>query len=55
LAAAGDALAFCDADDEVGLGWVMAIGEALSSMTFACKREYNKLNEPWQLQVSLPS
>jgi len=49
LAAAGDALAFCDADDEVGLGWVMAIGEALSKYDFvACKREYNKLNEPWQ-------
>jgi len=53
LAAAGDALAFCDADDEVGLGWVMAIGEALSKYDFvACKREYNKLNEPGNIASS---
>ena len=51
LAAAGEALAFCDADDEVALGWVAAMGEALSKYDFvACRREYNKLNEPWTLK-----
>ena len=29
-AARGEALAFCDADDEVGQGWVAAMGEALA-------------------------
>ena len=28
-AATGESLAFCDADDEVGPGWVAAIGDAL--------------------------
>lgn len=51
LAAAGEALAFCDADDEVAPGWVAAMGEALSKYDFvACQREYNKLNEPWTLK-----
>ena len=50
-AAAGVVLAFCDADDEVAPGWVAAMGEALSKYDFvACKREYNKLNEPWTLK-----
>lgn len=48
--AAGEALAFCDADDEVAAGWVSAMGEALSKHDFvAGKREYAKLNEPWTL------
>lgn len=48
--AAGEALAFCDADDEVAAGWVSAMGEALSQHDFvAGKREYTKLNEPWTL------
>jgi glycosyltransferase involved in cell wall biosynthesis len=51
LAAAGEALAFCDADDEVAPGWVAAMGEALSKYDFvAGKGEYNKLNEPWTLK-----
>jgi len=51
LAAAGEAFAFCDADDEVAPGWVAAMGEALSRFDFvACKREYEKLNEPWALK-----
>src|SRR6266545_10527 len=29
-AAAGDLLAFCDADDEVAPGWLSAMGQALS-------------------------
>ena len=49
--AAADALAFCDADDEVAPGWVAAMGEALAKYDFvACKREYQKLNEPWTLK-----
>ncbi len=50
-AAAGEALAFCDADDEVAPGWVAAMGEALSKHDFVgCRREYEKLNEPWTLK-----
>lgn len=49
--AASNALAFCDADDEVAPGWVAAMGEALSKYDFvACKHDYNKLNEPWTLK-----
>ncbi len=49
--ATGDALLFCDADDEVALGWLAAMGEALYKYDFvAGKREYNKLNEPWTLK-----
>ena len=51
-AAAADALAFCDADDEVAPGWVAAMGEALSKYDFvAGKRDYKKLNEPWTLKA----
>ncbi len=51
FATAGEALAFCDADDEVGLGWLAAMGEALSKYDFvACRREYSKLNESWTLK-----
>lgn len=51
LAALSDAIAFCDADDEVAPGWVAAMGEALSKYDFvACKRDYEKLNEPWMLK-----
>jgi glycosyltransferase involved in cell wall biosynthesis len=47
-AAVGDALAFCDADDEVGTGWVAAIGQALSKYDFvACRVDIEKLNAPW--------
>jgi len=55
-AAAGEALAFCDADDEVAPRWVAAMGEALSKYDFvAGKREYKKLNEPWTLKYRPPS
>lgn len=51
LAAASEAIAFCDADDQVAPGWVAAMGEALAQYDFvACKREYHKLNEPWALK-----
>ena len=48
LAAEGDALAFCDADDEVAQGWVAAMGNALADHEFvACRVETKKLNEGW--------
>ena len=51
LAARSDALAFCDADDQVASGWVSAMGEAISRYDFvACKLDYEKLNEPWTLK-----
>ena len=46
--AAGEAIAFCDADDEVAEGWVSAMGEALSKYDFvACRLDCEKLNESW--------
>lgn len=46
--AIGDALAFCDADDEVGTGWVAAMGRALSEHDFVASRfDVEKLNVPW--------
>ena len=51
-AATGDALAFCDADDEMAPGWVAAIGEALSRHDFVASRfEFRKLNAPWALEA----
>lgn len=48
LAAVGDTLAFCDQDDEVGSGWLAAIGEALSKHDFVVgPLDFKKLNEPW--------
>ncbi len=46
-AAKGEAIAFCDADDEVAPGWVAAIGAALSKHDFVASRfETEKLNAP---------
>jgi len=43
--AMGDALVFCDADDEVAEGWVAAIGEAVISQNFVASRfDFDKLN-----------
>lgn len=54
LAARSEALAFCDADDEVAPGWVAAMGEALRQHDFVAGRfEVKKLNPPW-LQASHP-
>ena len=45
MAAKGDALAFCDADDEVAPGWLPAMGKALSKYDFvACRVDFKKLN-----------
>jgi glycosyltransferase involved in cell wall biosynthesis len=47
-AALGEALAFCDADDVVGEGWLKAIGDALSKHDFvACRVDADKLNKEW--------
>jgi glycosyltransferase involved in cell wall biosynthesis len=47
-AATGDALVFCDADDEVAPGWLAAIGTALGEHNVVASRfEPNKLNPPW--------
>ena len=47
-AATGEALAFCDADDEVAPGWLAAMGDALSTFEFvACRIEFEKLNGAW--------
>jgi glycosyltransferase involved in cell wall biosynthesis len=48
-AAAADAVAFCDADDEVAAGWVSAMGEALAGHPLvACSADDEKLNDGWQ-------
>jgi glycosyltransferase involved in cell wall biosynthesis len=45
LVATGEALAFCDADDEIAPGWVAAIGESLSKYDFVASRfDFEKLN-----------
>lgn len=47
-AATGDALLFCDADDEVGAGYLRGMAEALSRHDFvACRIDVDKLNPPW--------
>jgi glycosyltransferase involved in cell wall biosynthesis len=46
--ATGDALVYCDADDEVGIGWLTAIGGALQAHDFVVSRmDVDKLNPPW--------
>jgi glycosyltransferase involved in cell wall biosynthesis len=49
--AKSEALAFCDADDEVAPGWVAAMIEALSKHDFVAGcNEYSKLNQLWVIQ-----
>jgi glycosyltransferase involved in cell wall biosynthesis len=51
-AARGEALAFCDADDEVGPGWLSAIGQALSKYDcVACRIDFKKLNPEWIKEI----
>jgi glycosyltransferase involved in cell wall biosynthesis len=51
LAARGELLAYCDADDEVAPGWLAALGEALSKHDFvASHADLEKLNPSWVLQ-----
>ena len=47
-AARGDSIAYCDADDQVGEGWLAALGDALVEHEFvACRQDDEKLNAPW--------
>ena len=49
-AASGDAFVFCESDDEVGKGWLQAMGNALLQHEFVAARlEYSKLNPEWIL------
>jgi glycosyltransferase involved in cell wall biosynthesis len=46
--ALGDCFAFCDADDQVGDGWVANIGEALEEFdVVVSKLDDRKLNQQW--------
>lgn len=46
-AARGQAIAFCDADDQVGSGWLAAMGSALEEHSFVAARlDIEKLNPP---------
>lgn len=50
--ARAEAVAFCDADDEVAPGWVAAMGEALLEHELVgCAADGAKLNEPWVRDV----
>lgn len=47
-AAQGDAVAFCDADDVVGAGWLAAMGNALFQHSFvASSMDIEQLNPSW--------
>jgi GT2 family glycosyltransferase len=49
-AASGDAFVLCEADDEVGDGWLSAMGEALERHELvAAALEYRRLNPAWML------
>ena len=51
-ASKGEFIAFCDADDEVGPGWLKSMGKALLAHEFvACRLEIEKLNPPWVASV----
>ena len=53
-AARGDALLFCDADDEVAPGWLAAMGRALAEHDFvACRYDTAKLNPEWVRRTHL--
>lgn len=48
LAATGEALLFCDSDDEVAPGWMAAMGEAVFRHDFVtCRLDTEKLNPLW--------
>jgi glycosyltransferase involved in cell wall biosynthesis len=47
-AARGEAILFCDADDEVAPGWLAALAAALADHDLVASRyEFTKLNPPW--------
>ncbi len=48
LAASGDAFLLCEADDQVGDGWLSTLGNALQKHQFvAAAIDYTKLNPDW--------
>jgi GT2 family glycosyltransferase len=50
--ASGNALVFCNHDDEVAAGWLAAMGDALRRDDFVAGRlEHDRLNEPWAIEV----
>jgi GT2 family glycosyltransferase len=52
FAAGGDAIAFCDQDDEVAPGWLVAMADALAEHDLVAGRlEHDVLNEPWTIAV----
>ncbi len=51
MASRGEAVAFCDVDDETGEGWLAAMGDALEKHDFVAARfDFEKLNPPWTLE-----
>lgn len=47
-AARGESIAFCDADDIVGTGWIESMGDALQEGAFVTgPQEYETLNPAW--------
>ena len=51
-AATGEAILFCDADDEAAPGWLAAMGRALTQYDcVACRLDTEKLNPPWVQEV----
>ena len=54
-AARGDRLVFCDADDEVGPGWLVAMSDALErDGLVAARLDHDLLNEPWSRPARNP-
>jgi glycosyltransferase involved in cell wall biosynthesis len=52
----GEAIVFCDVDDEIAPNWISEMGEALSTNPFvACQHETRKLNPKWTHKVWNPS
>lgn len=54
-AAQGERLVFCDADDEVGPGWLAAMSNALKhNGLVAARLDHELLNEPWSWPARNP-
>ncbi len=50
----GESLLFCDADDEVEIGWLAAMGESLQINDFVtCRFESAKLSSPWAVKARM--
>lgn len=55
IAAQAEAIAFCDADDEVAPGWLAAMGDALMLSDFVAGwSDPVKLNDPWLRETREP-